>query len=101
MSTSNSPSKRAHPRFQMDGPLELTFAGQRVPCHLNNVSISAISVTTDAQPRLGEIVKIDVPGMDTLQARVARVSGDVVAFTLVEEANIRVREVEALARALG
>ncbi len=101
MSTSHVTDARKHPRYPIDGALELTVQDQQVRCQLNDISVSAISVTTDRPPNVGETVEIDVPGIGALQARVARVSDGTVALTLVNETRVQLDGVEMLARALG
>ena len=101
MSDSKREDRRIHPRYSMDGGLVLSVKDQKVQCKLNDISISAVSVTIDPPPKVGETVTIDVPGLGVHQARVTRVSDRVVALVLVKETQVQLREFEVLARALG
>ena len=101
MPDSQYDDRRLHPRYSMDGALELSVRGQKVRCQLNDISISAVSVNIDPPPKVGEPVTIDVPGLGVHQARVTRVSDRVVALDLVKEAQVQIREFEVLAQALG
>ena len=101
MSTSGLTDQRAHPRHSMNGTLGLWVDDQQLPCRLNNISISAVSVATDQELELGEIVTIQMPGAGEIQARVERVSDGTVALSLNHEAEVRLCDVEELARALG
>ncbi len=101
MSDSQFDDRRIHPRYSMDGGLELSVKDQKVRCQLNDISISAVSVIIDRPPKVGETVAIDVPGLGVHQARVTRVSDRVVALDLVKETQVQLREFEVLAQALG
>ncbi len=85
----------------MDGGVQLSVDDRKVQCQLNDVSISAVSVTIDPPPKVGETVTIDVPGLGVHQARVKRVSNRVVVLDLVKQAQVQLREFEVLAQALG
>ncbi len=98
---SDSHDRRTHPRYSMDGALELSVNDQKVRCQLNDISISAVSVIINRPPKVGETVTIDVPGLGVHQARVTRVSDRVVALDLVKETQVQLREFEVLAQALG
>ena len=101
MSHSDLADERTHPRYRMDGSLELTFGDQQVKCQLNDISVSALSVIIDRPPAVGESVTIDVPGIGVLQARVTRVSDRVVALDLAKGAQIQAGDFDVLAQALG
>ena len=84
----------------MSGELELTNNDKQVACQVKDISISALSITTDQPPAVGDSVVIDVPGLGVLQARVSRVSDGTVALNLTHETSLEVSNVETLARAL-
>ena len=101
MSTSSFTELRVHPRHSMNGALGLSVNDQQLRCRLNNISISAVSVTTDQELEIGETVTIEMPGVGELQARVVRVSGGIVALSLNQDTKVRLCGIEELARALG
>ena len=101
MSTSHPADARAHPRYPVDGALEMSVGTRKISCQPNDISISAVSVTTDQAPSAGDTVVIEVPGIGQVQARVGRVHDGRVVLTLDNEAQVQSSGVGALARALG
>ena len=103
MSNSPSSDKRNYPRFPIaiKGWLELEYDNQQFNCDLNDISISALSVSTDMSPKVGEMITINFPGAGHLRARVARVSDGKLALRLENETNVQISDVEKLAQAIG